>query len=133
MFDNLNITKAYKLQDNITGNNVEIATFNAVLIKDSNINIYMNINYPRLYEAHKENILVAYREFNAEASALACTMGLAISDELIETSKIKTFEPLREEIKEVAMQVFNEVIESLGDIRVNPIPEMEVGYNNYRY
>ena len=30
MFDNLNITKGYELQDNITGNEVEIATFNAI-------------------------------------------------------------------------------------------------------
>lgn len=132
MFDNLNITKAYKLQDNITGNDVEIATFNAVLTKGSNINIFMNINYPNLYEVHKDNILVAYREFNAEVSALACTMGLASSDTLVEASKLKTFEPLKEEIKEVAIQVFNDVIESLGDIRVNPVPQMEVGYNFYR-
>lgn len=132
MFDNLNIVKGYKLQDNITGNDVEIATFNAILIKGSNINIFMNINYPNLYEVHKDNILVAYREFNAEVSALACTMGLASSDSLIESSKLKTFEPLKEEIKEVAIQVFNEVIESLGDIRVNPVPQMEVGYNSYR-
>lgn len=132
MFDNLNIVKGYKLQDNITGNDIEIATFNAILSKGSNINIFMNINYPRLYEVHKEDILIAYREFNAEVSALACTMGLASSDTLVETSKIKTFEPLREEIKEVAMKVFNEVIESLGDIRVNPVPQMEVGYNSYR-
>ena len=53
MFDNLNITKGYKLQDNITGNEVEIATFNAVLTKGSNINVFMNINYPNLYEVHK--------------------------------------------------------------------------------
>ena len=66
MFDNLNITKGYKLQDNITGNEVEIATFNAVLTKGSNINVFMNINYPNLYEVHKNNILIAYREFNAE-------------------------------------------------------------------
>lgn len=132
MFDSLNVTKGYKLQDNITGNDVEIATFNAILIKGSNINIFMNINYPNLYEVHKDNILVAYREFNAEVSSLACTMGLASSDILVETSKIKTFEPLREEIKGVAMKVFNEVIESLGDIRVNPVPQMEVGYNSYR-
>ena len=132
MFDNLNIVKGYKLQDNITGNDVEIATFNAILIKGSNINIFMNINYPNLYEVHKDNILVAYREFNAEVSALACTMGLASSDTLVETSKLKTFEPLKEEIKEIAIQVFNDVIESLGDVRVNPVPQMEVGYNSYR-
>lgn len=132
MFDNLNIVKGYKLQDNIIGNDVEIATFNAILIKGSNINIFMNINYPNLYEVHKDNILVAYREFNAEVSALACTMGLASSDTLVETSKLKTFEPLKEEIKEIAIQVFNDVIESLGDIRVNPVPQMEVGYNSYR-
>ena len=129
MFDNLNITKAYKLTDNITGNEVEIATFNAILTKDSNINIFMNINYPNLYGVHKDNILVAYREFNAEVSALACTMGLASSDTLVATTKLKTLEPLKEEIREVVMQVFNDVIESLGDIRVNPVPQIDMGYN----
>lgn len=132
MFDNLNITKAYKLKDNITGNEVEIATFNAILTKDSNINIFMNINYPNLYSVHKDNILVAYREFNAEVSTLACTMGLASSDTLVTATKLKTLEPLKEEVKEVVVQVFNDVIESLGDIRVNPVPHMEVGYNPYR-
>ena len=129
MFDNLNITKAYKLTDNITGNEVEIATFNAILTKDSNINIFMNINYPNLYGVHKDNILVAYREFNAEVSALACTMGLASSDTLVATTKLKTLEPLKEEIREVVMQIFNDVIESLGDIRVNPVPQIDMGYN----
>lgn len=132
MFDNLNIVKGYKLQDNITGNDVEIATFNAILIKGSNINIFMNINYPNLYEVHKDNILVAYREFNAEVSALACTMGLASSDVNPENSTLKTLEPLKEELKNIAKEVFEQVIESLGDVRVNPVPQMEVGYNPYR-
>lgn len=132
MFDNLNIVKGYKLQDNITGNDVEIATFNAILIKGSNINIFMNINYPNLYEVHKDNILVAYREFNAEVSALACTMGLASSDVNPVDGTLKTLEPLKEELKNIAKEVFEQVIESLGDVRVNPVPQMEVGYNSYR-
>lgn len=132
MFDNLNITKGYKLQDNITGNEVEIATFNAILVKDSNINIFMNINYPKLYGVHKDNILVAYREFNAEVSALACTMGLANSEMVVMPSMLTTLEPLREEMKVISKEIFNQVIESLGDIRVNPVPQMEVGYNSYR-
>lgn len=132
MFDSLNITKGYKIIDNITGYDVEIATFNAVMHKDSNINIYMNINYPNLYNIHKDNILVAYREFNAEVSALACTMGLADSEGLTTASTLKNLEPVREEIKEMAIQVFNDVIASLGDIRVNAVPTMEVGYDGYR-
>lgn len=132
MFDNLNVTKSYKLTDNITGNEIEIATFNAIMTKGSNINIFMNINYPKLYEVHKENILIAYREFNAEVSALACTMGLASSDVNPANSTLKSLEPLREEIKVISKEIFNQVIESLGDIRVNPVPQMEVGYNPYR-
>lgn len=132
MFDNLNVTKSYKLTDNITGNEIEIATFNAIMTKGSNINIFMNINYPKLYEVHKENILIAYREFNAEVSALACTMGLASSEMVAVPSMLTTLEPLREEIKVISKEIFNQVIESLGDIRVNPVPQMEVGYNPYR-
>lgn len=124
MFDNLNITKGYKLQDNITGNDVEIATFNAVLTKGSNINVFMNINYPNLYEVHKNNILVAYREFNAEVSALACTMGLAT--EVHPASTLKALEPLREDFKDMAVKVFSDVIASLGDIQVNPVPVMDM-------
>jgi hypothetical protein len=124
MFDNLNITKGYKLQDNITGNEVEIATFNAVLTKGSNINVFMNINYPNLYEVHKNNILIAYREFNAEVSALACTMGLA--EEAHQASAIRELEPLREEFKDMAVKVFSDVIASLGNIKVNPVPVMDI-------
>lgn len=136
MFDSLNITKGYKINDNITGYDVEIATFNAVMHKDSNINIYMNINYPNLYNIHKDAILVAYREFNAEVSALACTMGLASTNNDAKSSKLKELEPIKEEIKEMALGVFTDVIASLGNIQVNPVPHMEVGidttYRNYR-
>lgn len=134
MFDNLNITKAYKLQDNITGNDVEIATFNAILVKGSNINIYMNINYPNLYDIHKDNILIAYREFNAEVTALACAMGLAESAFSSERSLLNDLDTIRDEFKEMATQVFNDIIASLGNIQVNPVPSMDHNYfsNNFR-
>ena len=120
MFDNLSMIKGYKLQDNITGNEIEIATFNAILNKGSNINVFMNINYPSLYEIHKDNILIAYREFNAEVSALACTMGLA--EEPHQASVLRELEPLREEFKDMAVKVFSDIIASLGGIQVNPVP-----------
>lgn len=123
MFDNLTITKAYKLTDNITGNEVEIATFNAMLNKGSNINVFMNINYPNLYAQHKDAILVAYKEFNAEVASLACTMELSLGDGV---SMLSELAPVQEEFKAKALDVFTQVIESLGDIRVNPVPVMDV-------
>ena len=125
MFDNMNMIKAYKLEDNITGGDVEVATFNAVLNKDSNINVYMNINYPNLYRKYKEEILDAYREFNAEVTTLAISMGLANpTSDLLKLNNVE----LRDEINEMVKDVMNQVIESLGDIRVNPVPTMEVGH-----
>lgn len=126
MFDNMNIIKAYKITDNITGGDVEVATFNAVLNKNSNINVYMNINYPNLYVKYKEEILDAYREFNAEVATLAISMGLANTTN--EVSTLSTLSDLSEDIKNMTMDIMNQVIESLGDIRVNPVPTMEVGY-----
>lgn len=126
MFDNMNIIKAYKITDNITGVDVEVATFNAVLNKDSNINIYMNINYPNLYGKYKEEILDAYREFNAEVTTLAISMGLANTTNDIST--LSVLSDLSEDIKNMTMDIMNQVIESLGDIRVNPVPTMEVGH-----
>ena len=126
MFDNMNMIKAYKITDNITGGDVEVATFNAVLNKDSNINVYMNINYPNLYVKYKEEILDAYREFNAEVTTLAISMGLANTTN--EVSTLSTLSDLSEDIKNMTMDIMNQVIESLGDIRVNPVPTMEVGH-----
>lgn len=124
MFDSLNVTKAYKLTDNILGNEIEVVTFNAMLVKDSNINIFMNINYPNLYKTNKDEILIAYREFNAEITALACTMGLATQ---IDTPNLLSdLKPIQEEFKEMATKIFSNVITSLGDIQVNPVPIMEV-------
>ena len=125
MFDNMNMIKAYKITDNITGGDVEVATFNAILNKDSNINVYMNINYPNLYTKYKEEILDAYREFNAEVTTLAISMGLANTTNGV--SKLNNVE-VRDEINEMVKDVMKQVIESLGDIRVNPVPTMEVGY-----
>ena len=124
MFDNMNMIKAYKITDNITGGDVEVATFNAVLNRGSNINIFMNINYPNLYEINKEEILKGYREFNSEVTTLAISMGLA--DEMNEGSTLSTLSDLSEDIKNMTMNIMNQVIESLGDIRVNPVPTMEV-------
>ena len=83
----------------------------------------MNINYPNLYDFHKDNILIAYREFNAEVSALACTMGLA--EETHQASVMRELEPLREEFKDMAVKVFSDIIASLGDVQVNPVPNNE--------
>lgn len=127
MFDNMSIIKAYKLEDSLTGNDVEIVTFNANLVKGSNISVFMNINYPNLYEKHKDNILLAYREFNAEITSLACTMGLASEVELY-PSKLTELEPVREEFKNLSLKVFNEVINSLGNIQVNPVPTVDIRY-----
>lgn len=124
MFDTLNITKAYKLEDNVTGGKIEVATFNAMLHKESNINIYMNINYPNLYTQHKDAILASYREFNAEVTSLACTMELA---NIVDSpSTLELFDDVNEDFKTKAKAVFDEVIASLGEIQVNPIPIMEV-------
>ena len=125
MFDNMNMIKAYKITDNIIGSDVEVATFNAILNKDSNINVYMNINYPNLYRKYKEEILDAYREFNAEVTTLAISMGLANpTSDLLKLNNVE----VRDEINEMVKDVMKQVIESLGDIRVNPVPTMEVGH-----
>lgn len=122
MFDSLNITKSYKITDNITGCDVEVATFNAILNKNSNINVFMNINYPNLYAQHKDAILAAYREFNAEVDSLACTMELSLGDNV---SMLSELAPVQEEFKVKALDIFTQVIESLGDIRVNPVPSID--------
>lgn len=127
MFDNMEIRKSFKIQDNITGHEIEIATFNAVLMKGGSYHQNMNIAYPVLYENNKEAILESYRQFNAEVSALAVTMGLA--DKVKGVSTLEELQPLHEEIKEMTTKIMTEVIQELGNIQVNPVPTMDVGYN----
>ena len=78
MFDNVNLSKSYTLDD-LYGNSVEVCTFNANLSRVSGISVNMIINRVELYEKHKDEILTSYREFNADLSAIAVTMGLAES------------------------------------------------------
>lgn len=127
MFDNIQITKAYKIEDNIMGTSVEVCTFNATLNKQSGVNQYMNINYPNLYNTHTEEILLAYRKFNAEVSALAITMNLATEVEPVST--LNELKDVKDLLLKHTTEVMNSVIKSLENIQVNPVPMMEVGAN----
>lgn len=125
MFDNVNLTKAYTLDD-LYGNSVEVCTFNANLSRVSGISVNMVINRVELYEKHKGEILISYREFNADLSAIAVTMGLAESVGA-EKSALYELNDVREEVKTMALEVFTQVIESLGDVVVNPVPVYDQG------
>lgn len=125
MFDNVNLTKAYTLDD-LYGNSVEVCTFNATLSRMSGISVNMVINRVELYEKHKGEILISYREFNADLSAIAVTMGLAESVGA-EKSALYELNDVREEVKTMALEVFTQVIESLGDVVVNPVPVYDQG------
>ena len=125
MFDNVNLTKAYTLED-LYGNSVEVCTFNATLSRKSGISVNMIINRVELYEKHKDEILISYREFNADLSAIAVTMGLAESV-VAKASALNELNDVREEVKTMALEVFTQVIESLGDVVVNPVPMYDQG------
>lgn len=125
MFDNVNLTKAYTLED-LYGNSVEVCTFNATLNRKSGISVNMVINRVELYEKHKNEILISYREFNADLSAIAVTMGLAESV-VAKASTLNELNDVREEVKTMALEVFTQVIESLGDVVVNPVPVYDQG------
>ncbi|MGL5641319.1 MAG: hypothetical protein ACRDDM_03570, partial [Paraclostridium sp.] len=77
MFDNIEIRKAYKVRDNIMGNDIEVCTFNAYIDKNSGLVQNMNIIYPLLYKQNKTEIQEVYKSFISEAGTLAITMELA--------------------------------------------------------
>ena len=125
MFDNVNLSKSYSLKD-LYDNSIEVCTFNANLSRTSGISVNMVINRVELYEKHKDEILTSYREFNADLSAIAVTMGLAESVGA-EPSVLRDLNDVREEVKTMALEVFTQVIESLGDVVVNPVPMYDQG------
>ena len=130
MFDNMQIIKEYTIIDNINQSKVPVVAFNATLNKDSGIYVNMNIAYPSLYVLYKDDILVAYRQFNSDVTALAVTMGLATTI-TTDPSMLDDLEAIRTELTTIATDTFNQVIASLGDIQVNPVPIQDVGTNSY--
>lgn len=134
MFDNMQITKSYKVLDNINNINIDVCTFNATLNRESGINMNLNIAYPNLYQVKKDEILDSYRSFSAEVTALAVTMGLASKID-VENTVLDNLNDLKEELETLAKETFKQVIGSLGNITVNPVPSIEssmVGYPSYR-
>lgn len=134
MFDNMQITKSYKVLDNINNINIDVCTFNATLNRESGINMNLNIAYPNLYQIKKDEILDSYRSFSAEVTALAVTMGLASRID-VENTVLDNLNDLKEELETLAKETFKQVIGSLGNITVNPVPSIEssmVGYPSYR-
>ena len=125
MFDNVNLSKSYSLKD-LYDNSIEVCTFHANLSRVSRISVNMNINRVELYEKHKDDILTSSREFNADLSAIAVTMGLAESV-VAKASALNELNDVREEVKTMALEVFTQVIESLGDVVVNPVPMYDQG------
>lgn len=132
MFDNVTIYKAFKVMDTVKNSPIDVCTFNAILNSSSGVNMSMNINYPNLYSSNREAILVEYRKFSSDVTALAVSMGLASTIESDPTI-LQNLEKVREEMTKIANDVFNQVLATLEDITVNPVPIMEVGANNNPY
>lgn len=117
-FDNVNVSKGFKLTDSITDQEIEIATFNAVMIKDSNINIFMNVNNKNLYLKYKNDILNAYADFNAEIAALGLTMNLT-SEAAAAGSDLKEYESYNQALYDQGVQFMKNIIKSIVENDVN--------------
>ncbi len=131
MFDSMNINKEYTILDNVNQMRITVASFNAQLHRDSGIKVDMNITYPNLYHIHKNEILKAYRDFNSDIVSLATTMELADSIEA-SPSLLDDLREVQKELKTIATKVFDEVIGSLGDIQVNPVPGYDMSTHESR-
>lgn len=123
MFDNIEIRKAYKLRDNIMGNDIEVCTFNAYIDKNSGLVQNMNIIYPLLYKQNKTEIQEVYKSFIAEAGTLAITMELADKindDDLMEFND----ESIKANLNTICKEVIDEIIASLNNITINEVPSI---------
>ncbi|MDU3338208.1 hypothetical protein [Paraclostridium bifermentans] len=123
MFDNIEIRKAYKVRDNIMGNDIEVCTFNAYIDKNSGLVQNMNIIYPLLYKQNKTEIQEVYKSFIAEAGTLAITMELADKindDDLMEFND----ESIKANLNTICKEVIDEIIASLNNITINEVPSI---------
>lgn len=123
MFDNIEIRKAYKVRDNIMGNDIEVCTFNAYIDKNSGLVQNMNIIYPLLYKQNKTEIQEVYKSFIAEAGTLAITMELA---DKINDADLMEFndESIKANLNTICKEVIDEIIASLNNITINEVPSI---------
>lgn len=123
MFDNIEIRKAYKVKDNITGHDIEVCTFNAYIDKNSGLVQNMNIMYPLLYEQNKIEIQKIYITFIEEIGTLAIKMGLADKikdDELMEFNA----ESIKVNLNIICKEVMSEIMSSLDNVTINAVPSI---------
>ena len=123
MFDNIEIRKAYKVRDNIRGNDIEVCTFNPYIDKNSGLVQNMNIIYPLLYKQNKTEIQEVDNSFIAEAGTLAITMELADKindDDLMEFND----ESIKANLNTICKEVIDEIIASLNNITINEVPSI---------
>lgn len=109
MFENIKITKSYKIKDSINGQDMDVCTFNAYLDIDSGIKQDLNITYPILYKENKKNILKSYREFSSEVDSIAADMGL-VCNEVINNSILYNLKPLTDDFKIMINTVIKDII-----------------------
>lgn len=123
MFENIEIRKAYKIKDNITGHDIEVCTFNAYIDKNSGLVQNMNIIYPLLYKQNKTEIQEMYTAFIAEVGTLAITIGLADKindDDLIEFNA----ELIKADLNIICKEVMSEIASSLDNVTINAVPSI---------
>lgn len=109
MFDNIKITKSYKIKDSKNEGDIEICAFNAYLDVCSGITQDLNITYPILYKENKEDILQSYREFSAEVDSIAADMGLVYNEE-INNSMLYNLKPLTQDFKIMINAIIKDII-----------------------
>lgn len=142
MFDYTKINKAYKIQDNITGNNVEVVNFNATIGVDIGVMTEVNISYPNLYNNNLAEITEAYKTFQADVYALAVAMNV-VHDGILDTlppsdgsttnpankslrnkSALIQLNPITDVLREEAKKVMDEILQSLDKVEVNTVPKI---------
>ncbi|MDU3338209.1 hypothetical protein [Paraclostridium bifermentans] len=109
MFDNIKITKSYKIKDSKNEGDIEICAFNAYLDVCSGITQDLNITYPILYKENKKDILQSYREFSAEVDSIAADMGLVYNEE-INNSMLSNLKPLTQDFKIMINAIIKDII-----------------------
>lgn len=122
MFDNLEVRKGFYLEDTITGNKIEVCTFNGIVNVESGMTLNVNINYPNLYKAHTQVITEQYMNFMAEVTSMAVTMG--ISTVVVGNSTLEEYKEVTEECKMIVKDLITDVINNLKDENHTAVNDM---------
>lgn len=141
-FDDIKTMKGWYWQDPVTGQPMEVVTFNGEITRWDSISFNMRINYPELYGKNIESITKSYKEFISDLFECSLKMSMVSGNTSIEdidlfekdqTKSEKVMDAVVEKMTSKLKTALDSIKTNINEVEFNPVtsqPTMESRINS---